>query len=160
MSSADVAQAQSQYKSTQASLLEARITRAQYEHALAALLGKAPANFSLPVTGHLPTPPAVPGCWPPPCWRRPDICCCRAPRGYGQCADRRGACGPFPLADPVGIGRLSQPVLSDLLNAPNLFWSLGPALAMSLFDGGARSAAVESARATLDLNAAPTSRPC
>jgi multidrug resistance efflux pump len=40
VSSADVAQAQSQYKSTQASLLEARITRAQYEHALAALLGK------------------------------------------------------------------------------------------------------------------------
>ncbi|MGC8107693.1 TolC family protein, partial [Salmonella enterica] len=44
--------------------------------------------------------------------------------------------------------------LSNLVSAPNLFWSLGPSLALALFDGGARTAAVESARASLDLAAA------
>jgi outer membrane protein TolC len=44
--------------------------------------------------------------------------------------------------------------LSDLVSAPHLFWSLGPQLAVALFDGGARDAAVESARAALDLAAA------
>ncbi len=44
--------------------------------------------------------------------------------------------------------------LSDLVSAPHLFWSLGPALAATLFDGGARGAAVESARAALDLASA------
>ena len=155
VSSADVAQAQSQYKSTQASLLEARITRAQYEHALAALLGKAPANFSLPVTGHLPTPPAVPEMLASTLLeRRPDIAAAerRVAMANAQIGVARAAY--FPSLTLSASAGYRNSVLSDLLNAPNLFWSLGPALAMSLFDGGARSAAVESARATLDLNAA------
>ena len=44
--------------------------------------------------------------------------------------------------------------LGELLSAPNLFWSLGPALALSLFDGGARQATVDSAKASLELASA------
>ena len=155
VSSADVAQAQSQYKSTQASLLDAQITRAQFEHALAALLGKAPAQFSLPVTAVLPTPPVVPEMLASTLLeRRPDIAAAerRVAMANAQIGVARAAY--FPSLTLSASGGYRNSILSDLLNAPNLFWSLGPALAMSIFDGGARSAAVESARATLDLNAA------
>ena len=155
VSSADVAQAQSQYKSTQASLIVAQTTRAQYEHALAALLGKAPAAFSLPVTGHLPQPPAVPEMLASTLLeQRPDIAAAerRVAAANAQIGVARAAFFPsLTLSSSAGY-RNTQ--LSELLNAPNLFWSLGPALAMSLFDGGARSAAVESARASLDLASA------
>ena len=56
----------------------------------------------------------------------------------------------FPAVTLSGAAGYRGTELSSLLNAPNLFWSLGPALAVSLLDGGARSAAVESARATHD----------
>ncbi|WP_373791956.1 efflux transporter outer membrane subunit, partial [Delftia acidovorans] len=59
-SSADVAQAEAQYKSTQAQLIEAQTSRAQLEHALAALLGLPPAAFSLEAGAELPPPPEVP----------------------------------------------------------------------------------------------------
>ena len=57
----------------------------------------------------------------------------------------------YPELSLSASGGYRNTVLADLFNAPNLFWSLGPSLAMSLFDGGARSAAVESARASLEL---------
>lgn len=155
VSSADVAQAQSQYKSTQASLIEAKTTRAQYEHALAALLGKAPAAFSLPVTAHLPKPPMVPEMLSSTLLeQRPDIAAAerRVAAANAQIGVARAAYFPsLTLSSSAGY---RNSVLSDLVNAPNLFWSLGPSLALSLFDGGARSAAVESARASLDLASA------
>ena len=151
-SSADVAQAQSQYKSTQASLIDAQTSRAQFEHALAALLGKAPAAFSLPVTGVLPKPPAVPEMLASTLLeQRPDIAAAerRVYAANAQIGVARAAY--FPSLTLSASAGYRNSVLSDLLSAPNLFWSLGPALAMTLFDGGARSAAVESARASLDL---------
>ena len=151
-SSADVAQAESQYKSTQAQLLEARTTRAQYEHALAALLGLAPAQFSLPVTGQLPAPPQVPGMLASTLLeQRPDIAAAerRVAAANAQVGVARSAY--FPALTLSAAGGYRSSTLSHLLSAPNLFWSLGPAMALSLFDGGARSAAVESARAALDL---------
>ena len=151
-SSADVAQAQSQYKSTQASLIDAQTTRAQYEHALAALLGKAPAAFSLPVTGLLPAPPAVPEMLASTLLeQRPDIAAAerRMAAANAQVGVARAAY--FPSLTLSASAGYRNSMLSNLLSAPNLFWSLGPSLAMTLFDGGARSAAVESARASLDL---------
>lgn len=151
-SSADVAQAESQYKSTQAQLLEARTTRAQYEHALAALLGLAPAQFSLPVTGQLPAAPQVPGMLASTLLeQRPDIAAAerRVAAANAQVGVARSAY--FPALTLSAAGGYRSSTLSHLLSAPNLFWSLGPAMAVSLFDGGARSAAVESARAALDL---------
>ena len=153
-SSADVAQAQSQYKSTQASLIDAQTSRAQFEHALAALL-LAPAAFSLPVTGVLPKPPAVPEMLASTLLeQRPDIAAAerRVYAANAQIGVARAAY--FPSLTLSASAGYRNSVLSDLLSAPNLFWSLGPALAMTLFDGGARSAAVESARASLDLASA------
>lgn len=152
VSSADVAQAESQYKSTQAQLLEAQTARAQYEHALAALLGLAPASFSVQVTGQLPAAPKVPAVLATTLLeQRPDIAAAERRVAAANAQVGVASAAFFPaLTLSAGAGYRSN-TLSNLFNAPNLFWSLGPALALTLLDGGARSAAVESAHAALDL---------
>ncbi len=154
-SSADVAQAEAQYKSTQAQLIEAETSRAQLEHALAALAGRVPAAFSLPAMADLPEPPPVPVQLPSRLLeRRPDIAAAerRVAAANAQVGVARAAFFPaITLSATAGYRSTSA---SNLLSAPNLVWSLGPALAASLFDGGARTAAVESARAAQDQAAA------
>lgn len=155
VSSADVAQAESQYKSTQAQWIESQSTRAQLEHALAALLGKAPADFSLADTGVLPTPPRVPAMLPSQLLeRRPDIASAQRSAAAANAQVGVARAAYFPSLTLSATAGYRNSTLSDLLSLPNLFWSLGPSLALTLFDGGARSAAVESARAQLDLASA------
>ncbi|MGV3681441.1 MAG: efflux transporter outer membrane subunit [Acidovorax sp.] len=152
---ADVAQAEAQYKGTQVQLLESETNRSQLEHALAALVGQAPAAFSLPATAELPAPPAVPAQLPSQLLeRRPDIAAAerRVAAANAQIGVARAAF--FPALTLSGSAGYRGSELSNLLSAPNLFWSLGPALAVSLFDGGARNAAVESARASNEQAAA------
>ncbi len=152
---ADVAQAEAQYKNTQVQLLESETSRTQLEHALAALVGQAPAAFSLPATAELPAPPPVPAQLPSQLLeRRPDIAAAerRVAAANAQIGVARAAF--FPALTLSGSAGYRGSELSNLLSAPNLFWSLGPALAVSLFDGGSRTAAVESARASNDQAAA------
>ena len=155
VSSADVAQAESQLQSVQAQRIEADTNRAQLEHALAILVGQAPAAFTLVPTGALPATPPLPELLPATLLqRRPDIAAAerRVAAANAQIGVARAAWFPtLNLSASAGY-RASQ--LSNLLDAPNRFWSLGPQLALSLFDGGARSAAVESARAATDQAAA------
>ena len=146
-SAADVAQAEAQYKSTQVQRLEAQTSRAQLEHALAAL--------NLPATAELPAPPAVPAQLPSRLLeRRPDIAAAerRVAAANAQIGVAQAAF--FPAVTLSGAAGYRGTELANLLNAPNLFWSLGPALAVSLLDGGARSAALESARAAHDQTVA------
>ncbi|ART51251.1 RND transporter [Acidovorax carolinensis] len=150
-SAADVAQAEAQYKSTQVQRLEAQTSRAQLEHALAALTGQAPAALSVPATASLPAPPTVPAQLPSRLLeRRPDIAAAQQRVAAANAQIGVAQAAFFPAITLSGAAGYRGTELSSLLNAPNLFWSLGPALAVSLFDGGARSAAVESARATHD----------
>ncbi|MDH4419180.1 MAG: efflux transporter outer membrane subunit [Acidovorax sp.] len=147
-SSADVAQAEVQYKSTQVQLLESETTRSQLQHALAALLGQAPAAFALEATAVLPAPADVPQALPSDLLQhRPDIAGAerRVAAANAQIGVARAAY--FPALTLSAAGGYRGSPLADLFSAPNLFWSLGPALAASIFDGGARSAAVETARA-------------
>ena len=151
-SPADVAQAEAQYKSTQAQLIEAGASRAQLEHALAALLGLAPAAFELSATGLLPAPPLVPAELPAELLlRRPDIAAAERRVAAANAQLGVSQTAYFPALTVSGAAGYRGARLSDLVSAPQLFWSLGPALAATLFDGGARDAAVESARAALDL---------
>ncbi len=150
-SAADVAQAQNQLKSTQAQLIESQSTRAQLEHAIAVLLGRPPGLFSLPRTASLPEAPDAPVQLPSNLLeRRPDIAAAerRVAAANAQVGVARAAFFPsLTLSASAGYRGSS---LSNLVSAPNLFWSLGPALALTVFDGGQRQAAVDSARADVD----------
>lgn len=147
----DVLQAQTQLRSAQAQRIEAGAQRAQLEHAIAVLLGKAPAELDLPQTAVLPEAPAVPPLLPATLLqRRPDIAASalRVRSAYAGIGVARAAYFPAITLDATAGYRGGA--LGGLLNAPNQFWSLGPALALALFDGGARRSATEQAQASAD----------
>ena len=161
----DVAQAEAQLKSVQAQLADLGIQRAQYEHAIAVLIGKAPADFSLvphAVASHparwpggLPALPEIPTGLPSALIeRRPDIAAAERRVAAANAEIGVAQAAFFPTVTLGGSGGYQGPSLSNLLTLPNRFWSLGPALAMSLFDAGARSAAKARASAAYDESVA------
>ena len=148
-SAADVAQATTQLRSTQAQLIESQSSRAQLEHALATLQGQAAAAFSLPRTATLPNAPSVPVQLPSDLMqRRPDIAAASARVAAANAQIGVAQSAFFPAITLSASAGFRGADLLQLASAPNLFWSLGPALAATLFDGGARQANEESARAT------------
>jgi NodT family efflux transporter outer membrane factor (OMF) lipoprotein len=131
------------------------VARAQYEHAIAVLIGVAPAQFSIPYrrfAGHLPDiPVGVPSDLVE---RRPDIAVAerQVAESNAQIGVARAAF--FPTLTLSAAGGYESTAVSNLFNVPNRFWSVGPSLAQTLFDGGARRAAVAQARAQNDAEAA------
>jgi NodT family efflux transporter outer membrane factor (OMF) lipoprotein len=151
----DVAQAESQLKSTQAQSIDLGVQRAQLEHAMAALLGKAPADFSLIPAEGVPTLPPIPLALPSSLLeRRPDVAAAerRVAAANAQIGVAQAAF--FPALTLNASGGYQSTSLSQLLNLPNRFWSLGPTLALTLFDAGARSAQKEQAVALYDKSVA------
>ena len=152
---ADVAQAETQLKSTQAQAIDAEVQRAQLEHAIAVLLGKAPANFSV-VAESVPTefPPIPPGLPSELLERRPDIAAAerRAAAANAQIGVAEAAF--FPSLTLSATGGFQSSVLSQLFSLPSRYWSLGSALAQTIFDAGLRRAQTDQAIATYDENVA------
>jgi NodT family efflux transporter outer membrane factor (OMF) lipoprotein len=151
----DVAQAETQLKSTQAQAIDLGVQRAQLEHAIALLIGKAPADFSLAVNNALPQLPPIPLALPSTLLeRRPDVAGAerRAAAANAQIGVAQAAF--FPALTLSATGGYQNSSLSQLLTLPSRFWSLGPALALTLFDAGARSARKDEAIAAYDASAA------
>jgi len=154
-SSADVAAASAQFDQTRVQRIRLGWQREQQIHAIAILLGQAPAAFRLPDGQGLPTAPVVPVGVPSALLqRRPDVA--GAERRVAQANARIGVAQAawFPDLTLSAEGGFRAGEFASWITAPARFWTLGPALALSLFDGGARSAAVESARAAYDAQAA------
>jgi NodT family efflux transporter outer membrane factor (OMF) lipoprotein len=151
----DVAQAETQLKSTQAQAIDLGVQRTQLEHAIALLVGKAPADFKLEPNNALPGTPDIPVGVPSALLeRRPDIAAAerRAASANAQIGVAQAAYFPaLTLGASAGFQNSS---FANLISLPNRFWSLGPALAATLFDGGARSAQKEQAVAAFDSNVA------
>lgn len=151
----DVLQAQTQLKSTQAQSLDLQITRAQLEHAIAVLVGKNPSGFSLPqqpLKAAIPTTPL--GLPSELLERRPDIAAAerRVIAANAQIGVARAAYFPsLRLSGTLGYQNSS---IDNLISAANRAWSVGPALALTLFDAGAHRAATRQAIATYDANVA------
>lgn len=147
----DVLQAQTQLKSVQAQQTESVLQRAQLEHAIAVLLGQAPAAVSIAPTAALPALPAVPTLLPSTLLeRRPDIAAAerRLAAAYAQIGVADAAFFPdLVLSASAGT---KNAALGKLFSAPSLLWSLGPSLAFTVLDGGARRQASDQARAAAD----------
>lgn len=150
-SRADVAQAETQLKSTQASAINVEATRAQLEHAIAVLVGEAPATFSLAPAPLARVVPVVPAGVPSTLLqRRPDIAA--AERRVAAANARIGVAtaGYYPSLTLSGALDFAGTALTGLFGAANRVWSIGPGLSQTLFDGGSTSASVEEARAAWD----------
>ncbi|MDF7673913.1 efflux transporter outer membrane subunit [Acetobacteraceae bacterium ESL0709] len=153
-----VLQARYQLQSTQASLSNAHVARAQYEHAIAVLTGRPPADVTLsaaPLPSTLPPPPeAIPSTL---LERRPDIAQAeRDMESYNaEIGYRIGSFYPeFTLNASYGY---SGNPLNKLIQTAMRTWSLGAGASETIFAGGARSAAVREAEADYD-NAVATYR--
>jgi NodT family efflux transporter outer membrane factor (OMF) lipoprotein len=155
VSQLNVAQAQALYEQTRAQLVAEAITRAQFEHAIAALIGKAPAEFSLApekISDQVPTVEA--GLPSALLERRPDIASAERSMqaANAQIGVAQGAYYPqFTLNASINF---VSTVLSTLLQIANAVWAVGPQLAGTLVDGGSRAAQVEGARANFDKTVA------
>lgn len=151
----DVVQAQTQLKSAQSQAIQLRAQRAQFEHAIALLVGRTPADFSL-AAGDLPivvpTPPV--GLPSQLLERRPDIAAAERRVAAANAQIGVAAAAFFPALDFSATAGYQSASLARWLSAPNLFWSLGPSLAQTIFDGGLNRARSEQASAAYDESVA------
>jgi NodT family efflux transporter outer membrane factor (OMF) lipoprotein len=151
----DVTQAQTQLEAARAQYLDLGITRSTLEHAIAVLTGKPPAALSIPRKDQTPTIPAIPLSLPSQLLeRRPDIAAAerRTAAANAQIGVARAAW--FPTLSLAASGGYSSSSFSKLFEVPNRFWSLGPDLAGTLIDFGARHYEVRAAIASYDQSVA------
>lgn len=147
----DMLSAQSQLYSTQADLEGLQRTRAQLEHAIAVLLGKAPAQFTLTAADWNGVVPQVPAGVPSTLLqRRPDIAAAERAVAAANANIGIEQSAWFPSLSLSGSYGSSTSALHDLFNASTLLWSIGASAAETLLDFGARNARVAGARASYD----------
>jgi NodT family efflux transporter outer membrane factor (OMF) lipoprotein len=151
----DVDQALTQLESTRSQSLAVVSTRAQLEHAMAVLLGKAPADFSVAPVPGLADAPVSPVSLPSALLeRRPDIAVAERQMAAANAQIGVAIAAYFPdLTFDASISRTAE-TFSKLLRAGNNVWSFGPSLADTVIDWGARDAQVAQARATYDAQVA------
>jgi NodT family efflux transporter outer membrane factor (OMF) lipoprotein len=151
----DVTQAQTQLESARVQWLDLGITRATLEHAIAVLIGKPPAALSIARKDQTPAIPAIPLTLPSQLLeRRPDIAAAerRTAAANAQIGVARAAW--FPTLSLGASGGYASTGFSRLFEVPNRFWSLGPDLAGTLVDFGARHYQVRAAIANYDESVA------
>jgi NodT family efflux transporter outer membrane factor (OMF) lipoprotein len=150
-SGSDVAQAQTQYNTTQAQLIDIGVARAQFEHALAILMGKPPMELTIAPSSFNVLPPPVPVGLPSTLLeRRPDIAA--AERRIAAANEEIGVAKAafFPTLIFSATGGLESTSLSKWIGLPSRFWSLGPQFTETLFSGGKRHAQVDFQEAAYD----------
>jgi NodT family efflux transporter outer membrane factor (OMF) lipoprotein len=146
-----VAQAQTQLKSTEADLVDLIWQRAQFENAIAVLIGLPPAQFSVAERQDIPQLPDVPLSLPSQLLeRRPDIASAERSVIAANANIGVAKAAYYPDLTLSMNGGYSSSTSNGLFTVPNRFWSVGPQLAMTLFDGGQRSAEVDRSEAAYD----------
>jgi NodT family efflux transporter outer membrane factor (OMF) lipoprotein len=154
-SGADVAQAKTQLETARAQLLDVGVARAQFEHAVAILVGKPPADVGVPAAVLATPPPAIPVGVPSALLeRRPDVTA--AERHVAAANEQIGVAKAalFPVLTLGASGGFESSSLANWLTLPSRFWSVGPQLAATLFDAGKRRAQVDLQEAAYDASVA------
>jgi NodT family efflux transporter outer membrane factor (OMF) lipoprotein len=151
----DVAQAESQLFGTQSALIDTGVQRAQLEHAIAILIGKPPVEVNVALNPLTALPPPVPIGVPSQLLeRRPDVA--GAERRVAAANEQIGIAMAafYPNLTLSGSGGLQNSSLAKWFTWPSHFWSVGPQLAETLFDGGRRRAIVAEERGAYDATVA------
>ena len=147
----DVLQAETQLATTRASLTTVRADRARFEHAIAVLTGKAPAEVTIaPAPWHAVVPALPLGVPSDLLQRRPDIAAAERDVAAANAQIGVQRAGYFPsLTLGASLGN-SGSRIGDLFQVSNALWSLGVSVAQTVFDAGATSARVAGAEAARD----------
>jgi len=151
----DLAEAKAAVHAAEANAVAIHTTRAQYEHAIALLVGESAGSFSLPVRTLETKVPTVPTGLPSELLeRRPDIAAAERTMAEANALIGVGKAAYFPTVSLSLAGGTESPNWSNLLNWNNRYWSLGPSVSETVFDGGARKAALAGYRAKYQADAA------
>lgn len=152
----DVVQAETQLESTRAQSINLGVQRSQLEHAIAVLIGKTPAQLNIPVASLNTLIPAIPLDIPSQLLeRRPDIAAAERLAAAANAQIGVAKAAYFPRLNLAASNGTQANDVSNLFSTAANYWALGPAaLALPLFDGGARSAQMSSAMSSFDAAAA------
>lgn len=150
-----VVQAENILQSAISQATNLRIARAQYEHAIATLVGKAASDFSIPYKPLLITPPPIPVGMPAQLLeRRPDIAAAERSLAAANAQIGIGKAAYFPNVTISAAGGTQSSTWTHLLDWPSRFWSVGPSIAETVFDAGLRRATVNQYVAIYNANLA------
>jgi NodT family efflux transporter outer membrane factor (OMF) lipoprotein len=154
-SRADILQAQTQLKTTQAQAIDIGVQRAQIEHAIALLVGKPASDFSIPVMQLAADLPPIPVGMPSELLeRRPDVAAAERRMAAANAQIGVAQAAYYPAITLSASGGYQSAGSADWLTWPSRFWSVGPASMETVYDGGLRKAQTEQARAAYDANVA------
>jgi NodT family efflux transporter outer membrane factor (OMF) lipoprotein len=150
-----VAQAETQLEATEAQATNVGIARAQYEHAIALLVGEPASTFSIPVEPLQAKPPAIPFGVPSQLLeRRPDVAATERLMAQANAQIGIAKVAYYPTITLSGTAGFESDSITSWLTWPSRFWSAGPALAETLFDAGLRRATVQQFQAAFDQTVA------
>jgi NodT family efflux transporter outer membrane factor (OMF) lipoprotein len=150
-----VEQAKQTLESARASATNVGIARAQFEHAIATLLGKNATDFSMPVRPLTAIPPAIPTGTPSQLLeRRPDIAAAERQMAEANAVIGIGRAAYFPTVSLSASAGLTSSSFTKLFTAPNRVWSIGPSISETIFDGGLRRATLNRSIATYNADIA------
>jgi len=147
----EVQQARTQLETTRAQAIDVGVARAQFEHAVAVLIGKPPASFSLaPLPLTAPPPPIPLGLPSDLLERRPDIAAAERNMASANAQIGVAKAAYYPLVNLGAAGGFESGSITTLISGPSILWSAGPSAALTLFDVGRRRAASDQAIAFYD----------
>jgi NodT family efflux transporter outer membrane factor (OMF) lipoprotein len=154
-SEVEVEQARTILETTRAQLVDVGVARAQYEHAAAVLVGKPPADFSLPPLPLTTPPPPIPVGVPSELLeRRPDIAASERRVASANAQVGLVKTAYYPLVNILASGGFESGTVTTLLQGPSALWSVGAAAAATIFDGGRRHALNDESRSAYDSSVA------
>jgi NodT family efflux transporter outer membrane factor (OMF) lipoprotein len=150
-----VVEAQATYESAQSAAINLGIARAQFEHAIALLVGKPASTFSVPVEPKTSAPPPIPVGLPSQLLeRRPDIAAAERNMAVANAQIGVARAAFYPALTLSATGGVESSTIKNLLDWPSRFWSAGPSISETVYDGGLRRATVNQYIATYNANVA------
>ena len=155
VSAADVAQAETQLKTTQAQATDLGVQRAQLEHAIAVLIGRPPATFELALASLPAAPPPIPVGVPSALLeRRPDVAAAERRVAAANAQIGVAVAAYYPTVTLSATAGFQSGSIAKWLMWPSRFFSVGPAITETVVDGGRRGAQTVEARAAYDASVA------
>jgi NodT family efflux transporter outer membrane factor (OMF) lipoprotein len=152
-SEVEVKQARTILETTRAQLIDVGVARSQFEHAVAVLIGKSPAQFGLPPLPLTAPPPDVPVGLPSELLeRRPDIAAAERRVASANAQVGLAKTAYYPLVNIFSTGGFESGTITTLLQGPSSFWSVGAASVVTIFDVGRRRALTDEAKQSYDSN--------
>jgi NodT family efflux transporter outer membrane factor (OMF) lipoprotein len=150
-----VVEAEEALQSAQAGATNVDVARAQYEHAIAMLVGKAATGFSIPVKPMTVAPPPIPiGVPSELVQRRPDVAASERTMAAANASIGIARAAYFPLLSLTGQGGFESSSIGSWLTWPSRFWSIGASASETIFDAGLRRATVQQYVATYNSDLA------